>query len=164
MDVPPDIRRPSRRQTLSDMMCSIRHMRASKLSESGRDLISKKEWEAALADLKEAQSFYEELHDELEVSNMLSLQGLCQFALGQLEDASASMLIAVGTKTELGALEGKATDLLGLGEVRLKMRDGNGALAAFNEARDIFDQLDLIEAKASAEHGISRASLMISDG
>lgn len=147
---------------MTDLMRSIRQMRATKLSSSGREHISEKEWKTALEDLKEAQSFYEELGDSTQVSIMLSLQGLCQFALGLLDEAACSMRTTVVMKNELGQMEGMATDLLGLGEVLFKMGDGAGSLAAFKEAKDIFDRLDLIEAKESALNGIDRASLLMS--
>lgn len=160
MDVPPDIRRPSRKQSLTELMCSVRQITASKTLASGIDHVSKNEWEEALDDLTEARSLYEDLGDRMQISNILSVQGLCLFALGRLDEAVDTMRETVKMKDELGLLEGKATDLLGLGEILLKKGDRENASATFNEAREIFAQLELVEAEDAARDGVDRASLI----
>lgn len=142
MEEPPDIQKKSQRELMSELVLTIKQVRAKKAILSGMDFLKKDDWRHALEDFQEARELFEELGDQAQSSNMLSMEGLCLFALNELNEAAEVMRRAIALK-DGHQLEGKASDLLGLGEVLLKIGDAKGALASFEEAACILKGIGL---------------------
>lgn len=156
MEEPPDIRKRNRKETLSDLMIALKISRSTKTASSGMERLSNNDWAAALEDFRESQELYEELGDLPQASNMLSMQSLCLYALNKLDEAAEAMRHAIALKGDGCQPEGKATDLLGLGEILLKKKDFEGAQASFEEAANILRELGLENDVKLAEIAIEK--------
>jgi tetratricopeptide (TPR) repeat protein len=163
-DEPPNIQKPNRHDGIAGFMKSMKLLTASKLAVSGMDFIDKKEFEAAICDFREAQELYMELGAESNASNMLSMQGLCFYALGRYDEAVAVLREAIALKGCMGDADGKACDLLGLGEVYLKAGDGLQAEHVFGEALQIAEERHNEELVGKAMQGIDRARKLVACG
>ncbi|MCE5295512.1 MAG: tetratricopeptide repeat protein [Euryarchaeota archaeon] len=133
MEAPPSIRKVSRRESMDDLLFTLKHVRAVKAANAGMEHLGKDDWPRALDGFREAEELFDELGDRVQRSNMLSMQGLCLFALDKLDEAAEVMRRAIDLKDGLQS-EDKANDLLGYGEILLKKGDLDGALAAFEES------------------------------
>jgi tetratricopeptide (TPR) repeat protein len=163
-DEPPNIQRPNRHDGIANFMKSMKLLSASKLAVSGMEFIDKKEFDAAICDFREAQELYQELGAESNASNMLSLQGLCYYALGRFPEAVAVLEEAIALKGCMGDEEGKASDLLGLGEVHLKAGDGLQAEHAFGEALRIAEERRIEDLVCKARQGMERSQKLVTCG
>jgi tetratricopeptide (TPR) repeat protein len=145
-------------------MKSMKLMTASKLAVSGMEFIDKKEFDAAICDFREAQELYMDLGADSNASNMLSMQGLCLYALGRYNEAVAALRESIALKGCKGDVEGKACDLLGLGEVYLKAGDGLQAEHVFEEALQIAEERHNEDLTCKAMQGIERARKLAACG
>jgi len=143
-------------------MHTVRSINARKLASAGMELIGKEQWQEALDKFNEAAVVYIELEDPLQRSNMLSLVGLCLYAMGRLDDARDALLEAIELKKQAGAEEGMATDLLGLGEILLKKGDHQEAERKFSESLLVFERLGIADGGASAKRGLEKVKKAIS--
>ncbi|QLH74956.1 MAG: tetratricopeptide repeat protein [Methanomassiliicoccales archaeon] len=157
MDVPPDIRRRSRKESLSDLMHAMKVIRATKAASSAIDFIDRNDYASALAELIDAEEVFKELDDMVQVANMLSLQALCLYALGRMAEAEVAMRRAVALRSDLGASESRATDLLGLGEILLKKGEPREAMEAFLDAKTVFEGLGLDDGVERSMAAMKRA-------
>jgi tetratricopeptide (TPR) repeat protein len=135
----------------------MKQLNASKLAVSGMEFIDKREFDAAICDFREAQELYQELGANENASNMMSMQGICFYALGRWDEAVAVLREALVLKRDLGDTEGEASDLLGLGEVYLRAGDGKSAEEAFARALCISHSEGLKDCAQKAEKGMERA-------
>ena len=161
---PPNIQRPDRHAGLANFMRSMKQLNASKLAVSGMEFIDKREFDAAICDFREAQELYQELGANDNASNMMSMQGICFYALGRWDEAVAVLREAVALKRDMGDKEGEASDLLGLGEVYLRAGDRMRAEEAFVEALCISQAEGLKDCALKAEKGQERARALPTSG
>ena len=162
MDEPPDIRRPNRRDSIADLMRMVKVLNARKLATAGTELIGEGKWPEALEKFNEAALIFLEMEDLLQRSNMLSMAGLCLYAMDRLGEARDVMLEAIELKKMGRADEGMATDLIGLGEILLKKGEKEEAAKRFSEAVNIFKRLGIGDGAESAKKGLEKAKKAIS--
>jgi tetratricopeptide (TPR) repeat protein len=162
MDEPPDIRRPNRRQSITELMQTVKAINARKLATAGTELIGEGKWQDAYDKFNEAAMLFLEMEDLLQRSNMLSLAGLCLYAMGKMDEARDIMLEAIQLKRMGHDEEGMATDLIGLGEILLKRGENEEPVKRFSEAIEIFKKLGIDQAAESAQKGLDKAKKAIS--
>lgn len=160
----PNIQKPDRRAGIANFMKSMKQLNASKLAVSGMEFIDKREFDAAICDFREAQELYQELGANDNASNMMSMQGICFYALGKWDEAVAVLREALELKKDLGDKEGEASDLLGLGEVYLRAGDRKRAEEAFAQALCISQAHGLKDCAQKAEKGVERAKALPTSG
>ncbi|MFA5312480.1 MAG: tetratricopeptide repeat protein [Methanomassiliicoccales archaeon] len=137
MEAPPNIQKVNRRDSMTDLMFTLKHVRATKAAKVGMESLGENDWAHALEGFREAAELFEEMGLQVQLSNMLSMQGLCLFALNELDEATDVMRRAIDLKDVPS--DDKANDLLGLGEILLKKDDPECALASFEEAVAILE-------------------------
>lgn len=142
-------------------MHTVKTLNARKLATAGTELIGEAKWQDALDKFLEAAQLFLEMEDLLERSNMLSLSGLCLYAMGRLDEAENIMLEAIELKKMGHAYEGMATDLMGLGEILLKKGENDEAAKRFSEAIELFDKVGVKDAAESARKGLDKAKKAI---
>lgn len=143
-------------------MRTVKALNARKLATAGTELIGDEKWQEALDKFNEAALVFLEMEDLLQRSNMLSMAGLCLFAMGRLDEARDIMLEAIELKKMGHAEEGMATDLMGLGEILMRKGENDEALKRFSEAVEIFKRLGIGDGAESAQKGLEKAKKAIS--
>jgi len=160
MDAPPDIRKRSSKEHMADLLLALKSVRARKAASNGMEHLGKNEWKEALDEFREGQELFEELKEVDASSDMLSMQGLCLFALEKMDEAADVMRRAIELKRERNRPEAMANDLLGLSHILMKKQEAKDALASATEAQRLFKELGLEEEakKAAAMAKIARRS------
>lgn len=161
MEEPPDIRKPSRKESVTGLLYSVRQARARRLATSASEFIGKGQWGDAFNEFQEAAETYEEMREPVQQSNMLSLSGLCLYALGKYQEALDVMLKAISLKREAGADEGLATDLIGMGETLFRLGRLDEAKQAFEESIALFEKLGLSDGSEGARRGLEKVQAAV---
>jgi len=129
-------------------------------AERGSTLFEEGDYEAAREEFIAALRIYRETEFPPGESKMLSLLALCSFALDEYGPSLGFLAQSVRIKGEIGDLEGGATDLMAIGRVRLVMGDADAAIESLNDARDLFERLEMHAERKQVEELIRQAERM----
>ena len=110
--------------------------------------------EPALAQLQQAAQRFQALDNPLMLSVTLSNQGDCLSALGQLNEAIDCYCKAIEFAECCGDQRGVAANKVQLATLRRKQQDYDAALAEYESARVLFEQLSEPESVATLWHQI----------